>query len=98
MIDVRGNRRPTYLDLESLSLEEEPMVRTHAEGEKDSYSLEPLSKGFRENMGQTNKSFFASDGRESVNEVLSFCSKSPQLIMRTVVCKGHFGKRPNNIF
>ena len=97
MIDVRGKRRPTYLVLESLSLEEEPMVRTQAEGEKDSYSLEPLSKGFSENMGQTNKSFFASDGRESVNES-SFCSKSPQLIMRTVVCKGHFGKRPNNIF
>ena len=97
MIDVRGKRRPTYLVLESLSLEEEPMVRTQAEGEKDSYSLEPLSKGFSEDMGQTNKSFFASDGRESVNES-SFCSKSPQLIMRTVVCKGHFGKRPNNIF
>ena len=84
--------------LESLSLEEEPMVRTQAEQEKDSCSLEPLSKGFSENMGQTNKSFFASDGRVSVNEVLSFCSKSPQLIMKIVVCKGHFGKTPNTIF
>ena len=74
------------------------MVRTQAEREKDSCSLEPLSKGFSENMGQTNKSFFASDGRVSVNEVLSFCSKSPQLIMRAVVCKGHFGKTPNIIF
>ena len=74
------------------------MVRTQAEREKDSCSLEPLSKGFSENMGQTNKFFFASDGRVSVNEVLSFCSKSPQLIMRAVVCKGHFGKTPNIIF
>lgn len=84
--------------LESLSLKDEPMVKTEAEGERDSCSLEPLSKGFSENMGQTNKSFFASDGRVSVNEVLSFCSKLPQLIMRTVVYKGHFGKPQTTFF